>query len=515
MITQAVLPMPTIRGVVCRFVLVVAGVLTPAASAQAQTTPGEALPVVEHTLANGMRLVVLERGGAPTVAVVVEFGVGGVNEAPGSRGIAHLLEHMLFKGTSSIGTTDVDSERPLFARMDALQDTISLMQRGEGTPDSARILEMTAQIHRLEDEARAFVVPAELEQILSTNGARGLNATTDHEATRFFVELPSSRIELWFALEADRMRDPIFREFYTERDVVAEERRMRVEAEPGGSLTEAHLAAAFRVHPYGAPVVGYMADIQGLSRRMAKEYYRRFYGASNAVVSVVGNVPADQVIDLAERYFGDLPAREVPPTVLAREPQQHEERRVEVEFNAEPLVRIGWHTVAQDHPDMPALVVLTSILTGGRTSRLHRRLVREDRIAAVIATSMGPGAAYPQLFTIEATPRAPHSTAAVEAAVYEELNRLAEAPPTETELRGVHNRIEAENVRRLTSNIGLAFQLAGSTAGTGDWRTTFRFARRLQEVTPADIQRIVRHYFTPENRTVATLVRPEGMDGAR
>ncbi len=234
--------MSTVGRVVCRFVVVVAGVLAPAASTQAQTTPGEELPVVEHTLTNGMRLVVLEREGAPTVAVVVEFGVGGVNEVPGSTGIAHLLEHLLFKGTSSIGTTDVDSERPLFARMDALQDTISLMQKGRGAPDSARILEMTAKIHRLEDEARAFVVPAEFEQILTTNGARGLNATTNQDATRYFVELPSSRIELWFALEADRMRDPVFREFYSERDVVAEERRMRVEAEPGGSLTEAHLA---------------------------------------------------------------------------------------------------------------------------------------------------------------------------------------------------------------------------------------------------------------------------------
>lgn len=486
-----------------------AGALSPDFGVEAQATPGEGLPVVEHTLDNGMRLLVLERRGAPTVALVVEFGVGGANEVRGSTGIAHLLEHMLFKGTSSIGTTDVESERELFLRMDALDDTISLLRsRGEDS-NAARVRELSEAISALEDEARGYVVAAELEQILATNGARGLNASTDHDATRYFVELPSSRIELWFALEANRMSDPVLREFYTERDVVAEERRMRVDSEPGGTLTEAHLAAAFRVHPYGAPVVGSMTDIQSLTRRQAGEYHRRFYGASNAVVAIVGDVRTDHVIDLAERYFSDVPAGEVPAPVQVVEPEQVGERRIEVEFDAEPLVRIGWHTVAQDHPDMPALVVLTSILAGGRTSRLHNRLVRADRSAAVVSASMGPGARYPQLFTVEAAPRAPHTTDEVEQAVYQELARLAESPPTDREIQGVRNRVEAENVRRLTSHLGLAFQLAGSAAAFGDWRATFRFATQLQGVAPEDIQRVVRAYFTAANRTVATLV-PSG-----
>ncbi|HZD04664.1 MAG TPA: insulinase family protein, partial [Longimicrobiales bacterium] len=201
------------------------------------------------------------------------------------------------------------------------------------------------------------------------------------------------------------------------------------------------------------------------------------------------------------------PRGEEPAPVLAREPPQRGERRVVVEFQAEPRLHIGWHTVGVFHQDMPALVMLTSLLTGGRTSRLYRRLVLEDRIATQITSSLGPGDRFPQLFQVDAVPRAPHTTAEVEATVYEELDRLRRAPPDEIELQRVRNQIEAGNVRRLESNLGLAFQLAGSAALYGDWRTTFQLSRRIQAVTPGDVQEVVTRYFHPSNRTVATLVR--------
>ncbi len=473
------------------------------AAQDARTPSGADLPVVADTLDNGLRILILPRPGAPTVSFVVRYAVGGVNEHLGTTGTAHLLEHMLFKGTTSIGTRDVETERALFARMDAVHDTLL---RARAHEDSAAVARLEARIGTLEDSARTFVVGNEFDRILTRAGARGLNATTDHEATTYFVELPSNRTELWFALEADRMANPVFREFYSERDVVMEERRMRVENDPGGLLYETHLAAAFDVHPYGQPVVGWMSDLATLSREEVADYYRRFYGPDNAVLAVVGDVDADRILEWARSYLGPVPRGREPEPVLAREPEQRGERRVEVRFDAEPQLRIGWHVPSTLHPDAPALSVLATLLTGGRTSRLYRRLVQEDRLATGVFSGRGPGDRFPTLFTVTAVPRSPHTPREVEEAVYAELRRLAEEGPTASELERVRNRIEAGAVRRLTSNLGLAFQLSSSAALFGDWRETFRFSSRVAGVTPEDVRRVAAEYFTPENRTVATLV---------
>jgi predicted Zn-dependent peptidase len=473
----------------------------------AQETPGERLPVRALTLENGMRFLILEREGAPTVSFVVQFAIGGVHERLGTTGIAHLLEHLLFKGTTSIGTRDADAERVLFDRMDAVHDTLLRVRAGG---DSARAATLEARIEALEDSARVYVEPNELDRILTEAGARGLNATTASEATTYFVELPAHRAELWFLLESDRMSDPVFREFYAERNVVMEERRMRVETSPAGLLYEAHMAAAFPVHPYGVPVVGYMSDLETLTRRDVASYYRRFYGPNNAVVAVVGAVDPDVIEAWARRYFGSIPRGEDPPPVLAREPEQLGERRVTVEWDAEPRLRIGWHVPSSLHADAPAVAILASILTGGRTSRLHRRLVTEDRVATGVFASTGPGNRFPQLFQIDAVPRSPHGTAEVEATIYEEIERLAASGPAASELERVRNQVAAGNVRRISSNLGLAFQLADSETLEGDWRATFRVAERLRAVTAEDVRRVTAQYLTRTNRTVAVLARKEG-----
>jgi len=466
--------------------------------------PGD-LPVREVELENGMRVLILPQPGAPTVATVVQFRVGGVNEVPGRTGIAHLLEHLLFKGTTTVGTTDPAAERILFARMDSIADEL-IGERVSARPDSDHMDRMADQIRALEDSARTLIVPNEFDRILTTAGARGLNATTDSESTTYFVELPRNRLELWFALEADRMRDPVFREFYTERDVVAEERLLRTETQPAGLLYETHLAAAYRAHPYRQPVVGWMSDIESLRRPDVERYYRDYYGARNAVVTIVGDLDPDEVEGWARRYFGPIRAgREIPPVVTV-EPEQRGERRVSLHFDAEPALRIGWHVGSVHSEDTPALVMLTALLTGGRTARLHRRLILEDRSAVGITSGLGPGSAYPLLFTLQATPRAPHTTAELEAAIYEELDALADEPPDPVELERVRNQYEAGEVRRLVSNLGLALQLAESESLLRDWRSTFEYSRRVQAVTPEDVSAVVRKYFRPENRTVATLV---------
>ncbi|MDP2958043.1 MAG: pitrilysin family protein [Longimicrobiales bacterium] len=476
----------------------------PALAGAQDRTPGEQLPVREHTLANGMRLLVLPRPGAPTVSFVVRYEVGGVHEHLGTTGIAHLLEHLLFKGTRSIGTHNAAGEEVLFLRMDAAHDTL-VHARARG--DSTEVRRLATAIAELEDSARVFVEPNELDRIFTKAGARGLNATTTNEATTYYVELPSNRAELWFVLEGDRMANPVFREFYTERDVVMEERRMRVETNPGGLLYEVHMGTAFQVHPYGVPVVGTMSDLESLSRRDVADYFRRFYAPNNAVVGIVGNVDPDRVLAWAEKYLAWVPGGEEPTPVIAREPAQRGERRVEVVWDAEPALRIGWHVPDWFDDDAPALSVLTSLLTGGRTARLHRRLVLDDRSVSGVTSSMGPGERFPQLFQIDATPQSPHTPSEVEAAIYEELARLAAEGPSLDELERVRNQIAAGNVRRLQSNLGLAFQLVESASLSGDWRETFRLPERLRAVTPDDIRRVVARYFTSENRTVGTLVR--------
>ena len=474
--------------------------------AATQAPRGDRLPVREIILANGMRFLVLQLRGAPTVAFVAQYSVGGVNEHLGTTGIAHLLEHLLFKGTTSVGTRDHEHELVWFRLMDAVHDSL-LAARSRPGADPAGILALEERLRALQDSARAVVVPNELDRILTRNGARSLNAITTNESTLYYMEMPANRAKLWFVLEADRMVNPVFREFYTERDVVLEERLTRVDTNPGGLLYEAHLAAAYQAHPYGVPVVGWASDVRSHTRQDVADHYRRYYGPNNAVVAIVGDVSPREIERWARLYFGDFPRGAEPPPVLVEEPEQRGERRVEVHFDAEPAVRIGWHTVDVFHPDHPALVMLSALLTGGRTSRLYDALVLDRRIATYVGSVLGPGERFPRLFMVDGYPRAPHTTADLEEAVYAELASLAETGPEEIELERVRNQLEAGAVRRLQTNFGLALQLAGSASLFGDWRTTFRLKERLSTVTAADISRVVRTYLRPENRTVATLVK--------
>ena len=501
--------MPT-RGPRIRHLILFVLVLTSAL--EAQETPGANLPVQEHTLENGLRLFILPRPGAPTVSFVVQYRIGSVNEEPGASGTAHLLEHLFFKGSTSVGTKNFRAEVPLFQEMDLLHDSI-LAEADAPFPNTARVDTLWARIQGLEDVASAFVTSNEFDAILTENGARNLNATTTAEATAYFVELPANRAELWFPLEADRILNPVFREFYTERDVVAEERRTRIETSPGGLLYETHLATAFQVHPYGRPVIGFMPDIQRLTRQGVESFFRNYYGPKNAVVAIVGDVDPEEILRWSRQYLAPIPPGDLLPSLEAREPEQREERRAELVFDAEPILRVGWKVPAWTHEDAPALTMLASILTGGRSSRIYRRLVLEDRIASGVTSTIEPGQLYPGLFSIETYPLAPHTTLELEEAIYEELERLKTEPPQEVELQRVRNRLEAAQVRRLRSNFGLALQVAGSASLFGDWRTTFSYPRKIQEVTPEDIHRVVRRYFRKELRTVATLVKPDAGEG--
>jgi predicted Zn-dependent peptidase len=488
------------------------------ATSQALAFDGADLPVVEHTLANGMRFLVLRRDTSPTVSFVVHVPAGSVNEALGSTGTAHMLEHLLFKGSTTVGTADVEAERRLFQAMDAVHDSLR-GARGRASPlpadtaatraRSAELARLAGRLRILEDSARGHVVPNEFDEILSRSGARGLNASTSYETTEYYVELPANRAELWFVLEADRMRNPVFREFFAERDVVEEERRARLESDPGGRLWETFMGTAFRVHPYGVAPIGHMDDIRNLGRPRVEAFYRDHYGPGNTVVAIVGAIEPDSALVWAEAYFGPLEPRGPPPPLLVQEPEQRGERRIEVLDDAEPQFMVGWKVGGGDDPELPALSMLANVLVGGRDARLYRRLVRDERIASFVTAGLSPGGRDPGLFTIQAGPLAPHAPEALEAAIDDELRRLVAEPPSAFELERVRTRLEAARVRRLVSNLGLAFQLAGSTAAWDDWRRTFEIQARMQAVTADDIVAAAERYLVREGRTVGVLRRPE------
>jgi predicted Zn-dependent peptidase len=494
------------RALMLAFSLVAGAVA--AAPAQTPGTPGERLPVVKHVLPNGMTFLFLPRRGAPTVSFVTHFRAGGVDEWTGISGTAHLFEHMLFKGTTSVGTKNLAAEEALFPAIDAVADSVTAEFRRGALTDSANLQRLRDRLKQLEDSARSYVESNELDRILTENGAINLNASTANDVTNYYFSLPANRAKLWFILEADRIKHPILREFYSEREVVMEERRLRVETQPLGMLFEEFLQAAFRAHPYGRPVVGVASEIQAVTRASALEYFKKYYGPNNAIVAIVGDINADSMKAWATRYFADIPAGTPHQPVVTQEPPQRGERRIQVEYDANPTVLVGYHVPGTRHPDAPALAVLSQILTGGRTSRLYQRLVIRDRVAAQVSSSQQPGQLYPRLFMFNGVPIAPHTTEEVEKAVYEELERIQREPPTEAELQKVRNQIEANSIQRLSSNFGLAFQLSNSEALWYDWSQTFRDQAAQARVTAADVQRVAKQYFSPTNRTVGTLVRP-------
>jgi len=298
----------------------------------------------------------------------------------------------------------------------------------------------------------------------------------------------------------------VFREFYTERDVVQEERRQRVDTNPRGQLMEAAVSAAFTAVPYRHPILGWPGDLENLSRPQAQAYFKTYYAPNNALAVLVGDLDPAEVIRLAERYFGDLPPQPIPPAPILEEPPQTGERRVRVEFPAEPQILMLYQAPPLGHPDTYPLAVLATLLGDGRSSRLHKRLVEEKRLATSI--SAGPWLLqYAGQFTIQATPRAPHTPEEVEAAIEDEIAALKAELASPREMLKVRNQTEVDTVENLASNAGLASRLGGAWALTDDWRSLFSDQERLAAVTAEDVRGVAQRYLIPGRRTVASLVR--------
>jgi predicted Zn-dependent peptidase len=297
------------------------------------------------------------------------------------------------------------------------------------------------------------------------------------------------------------------REFYSEREVVREERRQSYESDPSRKLMELLFASAFVAHPYRRPVIGWDGDVRFLRAPAAERFFRTWYAPNNTVLAAVGDLDPQAFIALVRDSFGRIPAQRLPPEAATEEPAQSGERRVTLVRDANPELMIGYHKPTLPTFEDYVFDLIDGLLTTGRTSRLYRRLVEQGQLAVGVSTANGlPGGRYPNLFTILATPRAPHTAAEVEAAIDEELARLAAEPAGADEFSRVKNQLRADLVRGLQSNEGLASTLAYYESLAGDWRYLTTHLERLEAITPADVQAVAAKYLVPANRTVAVIV---------
>jgi predicted Zn-dependent peptidase len=462
--------------------------------------------VVKTKLKNGLTVLMLERHLSPTVSLYIRHRIGAADETDGGYGAAHFCEHMMFKGTTTIGTKNYTLEKKILDQIEKTGTALDKEKRKSEKADPRIIEKLATQLKKLQDQGKEYILPNELDRLYTENGGLDMNAATGQDVTSYLVSLPANKIELWARIESDRLLNPVFREFYTERDVVMEERRQRVEADPDGKLYEQFLSAAYKVHPYGRPILGRTQDIMNLSPESVKKIFAEYRAPKSIVICVVGDIRPQNTLKLIEKYFGRIPVNNEKKNVIPVEPPQTEERRVEVLFDASPMIMIGYHKPTSPAYDDYVFDVLETILTTGRTSRLYNLLVTEMGIAESVSISNNiPASRYPNLFTIFAKPRYPHTNAELEEVILREIEKIKTQPVTDVELAKAKNQLRMDYFRNLDSNGELASMLSYYEVLLGDYRYISNYLNTTDKVSAEDIQKAAKLYLNKENRTIAVL----------
>jgi predicted Zn-dependent peptidase len=476
------------------------------------------IEVEEWTMANGMKWLLYERHDAPTVATGWVARVGSANERPGITGISHFFEHMMFKGTNVIGTKDIALDLKLIEEQEqvrtGMREEMSKMReklrRGEisamddPAAKTARYKELEAKFDELVLKQRDNIIKDQMDQLYTKNGGEFLNASTNEDWTVYFMRLPKNKLELWAWLESDRLLNPVFREFYSERDVVFEERRLRTESTPLGKFDEEFNSMFWDAHPYSWPVVGWASDIPMYTLQQAKDYFATYYAPNNITGVLVGDFKTAEVKPLLERYFGRLKRGPIAPEVVTLEPKSLGEKRFYAEAETSPTVRVWWQGVPVVHKDFATLDLMTDILSG-RTGRLTKALVLDKKIAND-ASAYVNGQKYGGFIGAEVTVKDGQEPSVVEAALFEVLDKLKTETVPDSELQKVKNQAKANAYRRLSNATFIMFQLL-QNEGMGDWKMINNHSEAVDAVTPADIQRAAKQYFTKETRSVGTFTR--------
>lgn len=472
------------------------------------------------TLPNGLTLLVIERPVAPVFSYFTHVDVGGAQEAVGQTGLAHMFEHMAFKGTERIGTNNFPKEKLAIAKVEAAYLAYDAERRKPFGRDEQKVTQLEKTWRDAIAEADKFVVPNEFGELVDKNGGVGLNAFTNTDETGYFFSFPVNRFEMWAYLESERAKRPVMRQFYQERDVVHEERRMRTDSNPQGRLIEQLLAAAFTAHTYGRPVVGWDSDLSTWSATDALKFWETYYTPANKCVAVVGDVKAAEIMPVLEGYFGRLPKGPKPPPLSTVEPKQFAERTVILRDKAQPFYAEAYHRPDYRDKDDAVYDAISDLMSNGRTSRLYRSLVRDQKIAAQAAGISGfPGTKYPHLFVFFGVPTPETTPQQIRAAIHAEIDRLKTTLVSDEEMQMLRARAKVELLQGLGDNQGLAIAFAKAQQRYGDWREVFRNVEHIEKVTKEDIRRVANQVFVDSNRTAAWIERAEpsaaGQKGAK
>ena len=466
-------------------------------------------------LNNGLTVILMERKEAPVFSFYTFVDAGSAQDPKGKTGLAHMFEHMAFKGTDTIGTTNYEEEKVVLAEIEKAYAAYIAERDKRVGQDKQKLAELEKQWKDLIEKADKYVIRNQFGQFVEENGAVGMNASTSEDETTYYYSMPANRLELWAYLESERFLEPVMREFYKERDVVFEERRMRVDSNPIGRLIEQFESAAFMAHPYGIAGIGWPSDLHTFSATDARAFFDKYYVPSNMTVAVVGDLEFDKTWPIIEKYFGRLPNRPKPDEALTTEPPQNSEREVVLKETAQPVYIEGYHRPDYLSEDDLVYDAISDVVSNGRTSRLYRSLVRDKRIALQAGGFSGmPGSKYPHLFAFYAIPTPGHTPDEMKTALRAEIERLKNEDVTDDELQMVKTRAKASLIRSLGNNPGLAAQLATFQARFGDWRELFHQVEKIEKVTKADIRRVANQTFTDTNRTVG-VIESTRMAGAR
>lgn len=486
--------------------LLALGVTVLVISPLAQTFEEMKSQVRVHGLDNGMKVIVLERHDAPVVSFHVYADVGSANESYGITGISHLLEHMAFKGSMTVGTLNYTEEAKILAEMDALYDEIK-REKAKAKLDEHRLKEMEERFEALRQKAKEYVINNEFFDMMMREGDRGVNAYTSNDATQYINSLPSNKLEFWMAMTSDRFLNPVFREFYKERDVVMEERRLGLETRPMGRLIEDFLAAAFKAHPYHHSVIGHMSDLQNITRGDVEAYFKKYYGPSNLTVGIVGDVKAEEVFEMAKLYFGRIPGGPKPEPVRTKEPEQWGERRIIVEAQSQPIMIVGYQRPSVRHPDSPAMDALANILGQGRSSRMYEVLVKEKKVAvAVMGLNGFPGEKFSNLIAVYAVPAMGHTSAECLELIDKEIEKIKTEEVTPEELTKYKRNTIKSFLDQMKSNSRMAALLTYADVVLGSWQEVFDQVEEINAVTAEDVRRVAETYLVQKQRTVGEII---------
>ena len=480
-------------------------------AAQTQSEVNRYLQEFEKTttvkvLPNGLTLIICERHEAPVFSYTTFIDAGDVNDPSGESGLAHMFEHLAFKGTTQIGTKDWPAEKVALQKVEAANNAYEAEYRNPYGANEAKLKQLDQEFLKAQAEAEKYVIPNQFSEVAEANGAHGLNAETGLDDTQYFWSMPENRLELWAWLESSRLADTVPREFYKERSVVLEERRMRVDSNPIGRLVEQFLATAYVAQNYGRSSIGWPSEVSQITATEAMAFHKKYYAGGNVVVAVVGDVDTKTTLPMLEKYFGRVPAGPKPEAMTTVEPRQFAEKSVVIREQTQPFYIEGYHRPNYRDPDDAVYDAISDIMSNGRVSRLYRSLVEKQQIAAAAAGfSPFPGEKYPSLFAFYAVPLPGHTPAEMRDAIHKEIEKLKTTDVTDAELEMFKTRARADLLRGLDDNQGLAGALAEYQTRYGDWRELFLQLNKIDKVTKADIRRVANEVFVASNRTSAEI----------